>query len=173
MGFAGQTERQLPSAEQRRCPLPWQEQRPKETPKPCCVSWVHSEDRVRGGTLSPCRVCRPKWTQPFIHSPPAYLGGCMRTETPLWTPRSVRRPHNRDTYLPGKAADSLGNATYSPAPQVPWAGLRDSLCDGPPSGNGASSSYNNGLFMLIPSSVALNLCWVQAGEEAGSERHGP
>lgn len=56
LGFAGQTERQLPSSEQRRCPLPWQEQRPKETLKPCCVPWVHSEDRIRGAHSAPPSV---------------------------------------------------------------------------------------------------------------------
>lgn len=39
--------RQLPSTKQRRLPLLWEKQRPREKPKPCWVPWVYSEDRVR------------------------------------------------------------------------------------------------------------------------------
>lgn len=66
LGFAGKTEKQLPSAEQRRCSLLWQEQRPRETQKPCCVPWVQPAGRVRGAHSAPAECEGPTGARPFL-----------------------------------------------------------------------------------------------------------
>lgn len=62
LGFAGKTERQLPSAEQRRHPLLQEEQRPRG--KPNTLLGPGSPGPLRGwgkeSTLCLCQVCRPK-----------------------------------------------------------------------------------------------------------------
>lgn len=86
MGFAGETERQLPSAEQRRHSLLQEEQRPRGKPNNTLLGPLglksHTEDRVRRTHSAYAECAGLSRTQPFqearptndfiVHTPPAH-----------------------------------------------------------------------------------------------------